>query len=53
MAADGRTGKKNRETEKLLNTSGINPTQQTRIVVKDNGKIKIIPNSQHTIPRSR
>jgi two-component system LytT family response regulator len=31
------------ETEKLLNTSGINPTQQTRIVVKDNGKIKIIP----------
>src|SRR4051812_33652158 len=31
------------ETEKLLNTTGISPTQQTRIVVKDNGKIKIIP----------
>lgn len=31
------------DTQKILNTSGINPTQQTRVVVKDNGKIKIIP----------
>ncbi|NCI50617.1 response regulator transcription factor [Sediminibacterium roseum] len=33
------------ETEKILNTTGINPAQQTRVVVKDNGKIKIIPTS--------
>ena len=31
------------ETEKILNTSGINPAQQNRVVLKDNGKIKIIP----------
>jgi len=30
-------------TQKLLNTSGVNPNQQNRVVVKDNGKIKIIP----------
>jgi two-component system LytT family response regulator len=30
-------------TQNLLNTSGINPNQQSRVVVKDNGKIKIIP----------
>ena len=32
-----------KNTQDLLNTSGINPTQQNRVVVKDNGKIKIIP----------
>jgi two-component system LytT family response regulator len=30
-------------TQDLLNASGISPTQQNRVVVKDNGKIKIIP----------
>ncbi len=30
-------------TQKLLNTTGVNPNQQSRVVVKDNGKIKIIP----------
>lgn len=30
-------------TLKLLNTGELNPTQQNRVVVKDNGKIKIIP----------
>jgi two-component system LytT family response regulator len=30
-------------TQDLLNVSGISPTQQNRVVVKDNGKIKIIP----------
>jgi two-component system LytT family response regulator len=30
-------------TQKILDSSGINPLQQNRIVVKDNGKIKIIP----------
>ena len=30
-------------TEKLLNTVNLNPLQQNRVVVKDNGKIKIIP----------
>jgi two-component system LytT family response regulator len=30
-------------TQDLLNISGISPTQQNRVVVKDNGKIKIIP----------
>lgn len=31
------------ETQKLLQTSGLTPSQQNRVVVKDNGKIKIIP----------
>ncbi|MES2328990.1 MAG: LytTR family DNA-binding domain-containing protein [Bacteroidota bacterium] len=31
------------DTQKLLNTVGLNPGQQNRVVVKDNGKIKIIP----------
>ena len=30
-------------TDKLLNTSGINPVQQNRVVVKNNTQIKIIP----------
>ena len=30
-------------TQKFLNTVSVNPTQQNRVVVKDNGKIKIIP----------
>lgn len=30
-------------TQQLLNTPGLNPAQQTRVVVKDNSKIKIIP----------
>jgi len=30
-------------TQDLLNAPGISPTQQNRVVVKDNGKIKIIP----------
>lgn len=30
------------DTQKLLNTPGLNPTQQNRVVLKDNGKIKII-----------
>jgi two-component system LytT family response regulator len=30
-------------TQQLLNTPGLNPAQQNRIVVKDNSKIKIIP----------
>jgi two-component system, LytTR family, response regulator len=34
------------ETQKLINTPGLIPGQQTRIVVKDNGRIKIIPTSQ-------
>ncbi len=31
------------ETQKLLQTPGLTPSQQNRVVVKDNGKIKIIP----------
>lgn len=31
------------ETEKLLSTPDLNPSQQNRIVLKDNGRIKIIP----------
>lgn len=31
------------DTHKLLSTGNIHPAQQSRIVVKDNGKIKIIP----------
>jgi len=31
------------DTQKLLNTQELNPVQLTRVVVKDNGKIKIIP----------
>ncbi len=34
------------ETQKLINTPGLIPGQQTRVVVKDNGRIKIIPTSQ-------
>jgi two-component system LytT family response regulator len=34
------------DTQKLLNTVGLNPTQQNRVVLKDNGKIKIIPTTQ-------
>ncbi|MDE3253649.1 MAG: LytTR family transcriptional regulator DNA-binding domain-containing protein [Bacteroidota bacterium] len=34
------------ETQKLINTPGLVPSQQTRVVVKDNGRIKIIPTSQ-------
>lgn len=30
-------------TETLLNSSALNPAQQNRVVVKDNGKVKIIP----------
>lgn len=30
-------------TADLLNSSGLNPAQQNRVVVKDNGKVKIIP----------
>lgn len=30
-------------TAELLNSSGLNPAQQNRVVVKDNGKVKIIP----------
>jgi two-component system LytT family response regulator len=30
-------------TEKLVSSSGTNPHQQSRVVVKDNGKIRIIP----------
>jgi two-component system LytT family response regulator len=30
-------------TQTLLNTIDLNPAQQSRVVVKDNGKIKIIP----------
>jgi two-component system, LytTR family, response regulator len=33
-------------TSKLLNTTGINPVQQNRVVVKDHAKIKIIPTLQ-------
>ncbi len=33
------------ETDKLLNTPDLNPAQQNRIVLKDNGKIKIIPSA--------
>jgi len=31
------------DTQQMLNTSVANPSQQNRVVVKDNGKIKIIP----------
>ena len=31
------------DTQKLLHASELNPAQLTRVVVKDNGKIKIIP----------
>ena len=31
------------ETDKLITTAYLNPAQQNRVVVKDNGKIKIIP----------
>lgn len=31
------------ETQQLLNNTAIRPAQQTRVVLKDNGKIKIIP----------
>jgi two-component system LytT family response regulator len=31
------------KTADLLNSSGLNPAQQNRVVVKDNGKVKIIP----------
>jgi two-component system LytT family response regulator len=31
------------QTADLLNSSGLNPAQQHRVVVKDNGKVKIIP----------
>ncbi|MEO8172276.1 MAG: LytTR family transcriptional regulator DNA-binding domain-containing protein [Sediminibacterium sp.] len=31
------------DTQKLLNTASLNPTHHNRVVVKDNGKIKIIP----------
>ncbi len=34
--------RKNTTTD-LLNSSGLNPAQQNRVVVKDNGKVKIIP----------
>lgn len=34
--------RKNTTTE-LLNSSGLTPVQQNRVVVKDNGKVKIIP----------
>jgi two-component system LytT family response regulator len=34
------------DTLNLLNTPGLNPTQQNRVVLKDNGKIKIIPTTQ-------
>ncbi|MES2006104.1 MAG: LytTR family transcriptional regulator DNA-binding domain-containing protein [Bacteroidota bacterium] len=34
---------RNTETQKLLNTTGLTTSQQNRVVVKDNGKIKIIP----------
>lgn len=37
---------KQEETRKLINTPGLVPSQQTRVVVKDNGRIKIIPTSQ-------
>lgn len=30
-------------TSDLLNSSGLTPVQQNRVVVKDNGKVKIIP----------
>lgn len=30
-------------TAELLNSSGLTPVQQNRVVVKDNGKVKIIP----------
>ena len=33
-------------TQTLINHPGTNPSQQNRIVVKDNGKIRIIPVSQ-------
>lgn len=33
------------ETEKILNAPALNPAQQNRIVLKDNGKIKIIPSA--------
>lgn len=33
------------DTQKLLDTPGVTPTQQNRVVLKDNGKIKIIPTS--------
>lgn len=32
-----------KDTQQMLNTSVANPSQQNRVVVKDNGKIKIIP----------
>lgn len=37
---------KNSETQKLLNSTALTPAQNSRVVVKDNGKIRIIPVSQ-------
>lgn len=37
---------KREETRKLINTPGLVPSQQIRVVVKDNGRIKIIPTGQ-------
>lgn len=37
---------KNSETQKLLNSTALSPAQNSRVVVKDNGKIRIIPVSQ-------
>jgi two-component system LytT family response regulator len=34
------------ETQKLLSTTAVSPTHHSRVVVKDNGKIKIIPTTQ-------
>jgi two-component system LytT family response regulator len=42
MAATEPAGKKNGYT-KIAEYCWLNPTQQNRVVVKDNGKIKIIP----------
>lgn len=40
------TQDRNSETQKLLGSTALSPAQSSRVVVKDNGKIRIIPVSQ-------